>query len=171
MSLNVSWGGWGTALTADHPLYSKLTDKQKTWLLPEDMFNSYSLPLLLMATGVNCVTPSSIPDIVARANIVYAHNIHNLLAWAGEPYQHSDYALSKLLEKYVGVSINTHYEPFRSWYTSLKTKTNEARGIKIAVKEYQAWNRSFCTENEPKVMADKRPKTKSVSQSGTATEA
>lgn len=171
MSLNVSWGGWGCGFTADHPLYSKLTDKQKTWLLPEDMFNSYSLPLLLMATGVNCVTPSSIPDIVARANIVYAHNIHNLLAWAGEKYQHSDHALSKLLEKYVGVSINTQYVPFKSWYCGLQPKTHEARGIKIAIKEHQAWNRSFCAENESKIVASKRAEAESVSQSGTTPEA
>lgn len=143
--ITVQWSG---PITEDHPLYSKLSPEYKKWLIPDDLLATYNLPMLLLATGVSVVTPLSIKDIVVRTNIAYAHNIHNILAFAGQPYKHSDHTLTYLLNNFIGVSINNEYLPFRTWYARLEKPTLEARGIKLALKEYYAWERDFSTKNE-----------------------
>jgi hypothetical protein len=160
VSLNVQWGG---PITNDHLLYGKLTDQEKKWLLPEDLFTSYNLPVLLMATGVNAVTETSIKDIVFRANIVYAHNIHNLLAWAGHKYCHTDHELERLLTKYIGVSTNTGYKQFRTWIKDHDYPATTAKDIKEVEREYQAWWRVYDSENKPEKVASKRKKPELVS--------
>ena len=160
MSIDVRW--W-VPITADHPLYSKLTDQEKKWLLPDDLFASYNLPLLLMATGVDCVTKTSIKDIVFRANIVYAHNIHNLLAWAGHKYCHTDHELTNLLKKYIGVSTNTGYKQFSAWISGNDYPNTTLKDIKAIQREHWAMWRNFTAENKPEKVVSKREKSEPVS--------
>jgi hypothetical protein len=154
---------WWTPITADHPLYSKLTEQEKKWLIPDDLFNSYSLPLLLMTTGVDVVTETSIKDIVFRANIVYAHNIHNLLAWAGHKYCHTDHELERLLTKYIGVSTNTGYKQFRAWIAGNDYPNTSLKDIEAIQREHWAMWRAYDSANKPEKVASKRKKPDALS--------
>jgi len=118
MSLNLSWDG---PINNAHPKYAALSDRDKQFLIPEDLMRDMSLPTLMLVTHIGFITEQTIKHLVARVDmgngVPILGRLNERYAKAGET------DLATYLKKFIGVTSN--------WPTYTKAQFLEVHGQDI----------------------------------------
>lgn len=125
MTYNIYWGG---PLTETNVHLAGLDPVLRKFLLPEDMVTTFNIPVILLGSMVNAITPSTIPLIVARSEML--HGIDNLKRLA--IYYKFD-SFTSLLERFIGVSTNGPLVSNKEWadaHMPVVTKTTIVAELK-----------------------------------------